>query len=420
MESQEVKEGYKLTEVGVIPEDWEVNDITQVVKVIDGDRGVNYPKSKDLRPSGYCLFLNTKNVTKTGFNFEEQLFISKERDELLNQGKLLKGDIVLTTRGTVGNIAFFDDSVDLEHLRINSGMVILRNENDQNLKTLYLYKVLQSFITQKQISLIAFGSAQPQLTVKGINKIKIPLPPLPEQEKIAQVLSDVDSAIAHLDKLINKKRNLKQGTMQQLLTGKKRLPGFSGEWEVKKLNQVSDVRDGTHESPKYQANGVKFITSKNIINGKLDCSDITYISLEDAQKINKRSKVDKGDILMSMIGTIGNSILIDFEPDFCIKNVALIKPISVSENYLIHFLNSCVFLKSISEDLAGGIQQFISLNKLRNTQILLPQPTEQKAIAQILTDMDAEIEALEKKRDKYKAIKQGMMQELLTGKTRLK
>jgi len=412
MENQEVKEGYKLTEVGVIPEDWEVNDITQVVKVIDGDRGVNYPKSKDLRPSGYCLFLNTKNVTKTGFNFEEQLFISKGRDELLNQGKLLKGDIVLTTRRTVGNIAFFDDSVDLEHLRINSGMVILRNENDQNLKTLYLYKVLQSFITQKQISLIAFGSAQPQLTVKGINKIKIPLPPLPEQEKIAQVLSDVDSAIAHLDKLINKKRNLKQGTMQQLLTGKKRLPGFSGEWEVKKLGDLVEVVMGQSPDSKTYNTEEKGVP---LIQGNADISHRKTIKRVWTSQVTKLC--NQGDIIMTVRAPIGAIGIASY--DSCLgRGACSFKAKNINKLYFFYLM---IFKEATWETIGqGSTFTAVNSNDIFNFPLFVANSLpEQKQIAQILTDMDAEIEALEKKRDKYKAIKQGMMQELLTGKTRL-
>jgi len=110
------------------------------------------------------------------------------------------------------------------------------------------------------------------------------------------------------------------------------------DWEVMELNNIADVRDGTHESPCYYENGVIFITSKNIKNGELDFSDITYISKEDAENINKRSKVERGDILMSMIGTIGNCVLVDFEPNFCIKNVGLIKPQNIDKYFLIQFL----------------------------------------------------------------------------------
>jgi type I restriction enzyme S subunit len=189
------------------------------------------------------------------------------------------------------------------------------------------------------------------------------------------------------------------------------------DWEVKKLNTICDVRDGTHESPKYLDDGVTFITSKNIINGKIDFSDVTLISKNDAININKRSKVNKGDILMSMIGTIGNSVLIDFEPDFCIKNVALFKPQKVLGRFFIQLLYSLFYQTYINGKLDGGIQKFISLGVMREFDVPLPPTkTEQTAIAAALSDADALIQSLEKLIAKKRLIKQGAMQELLKPK----
>ncbi|BAY68308.1 restriction endonuclease subunit S [Anabaena sp. FACHB-709] len=202
--------------------EWEVEEFEQVLKVVDGDRGDNYPSNDELFDNGYCLFLSAKNVTKGGFKFSDCTFITKEKDNLLGNGKLCKKDVVLTTRGTVGNIAFFDYSVPFENIRINSGMVILRSE-DKNLDNSYLYSFLKSHLFQTQIDRAVFGSAQPQLTVKGISKFKIPVSSLPEQKAIAQILSDMDTEIAALEQKRDKYKAIKQGMMQELLTGKTRL-----------------------------------------------------------------------------------------------------------------------------------------------------------------------------------------------------
>jgi type I restriction enzyme S subunit len=162
----EVKPGYKKTEAGVIPEDWELTPFVSLGSVIDGDRGSNYPGSRDFSSDGYCLFLNAGNVTKAGFRFNECAFISREKDERLSKGKLKRDDIVLTTRGTVGNFAHFDFAVSFEHIRINSGMVILRSESAA-LDTSFLYALLQSHFMGKQVERLTFGSAQPQLTVNS-------------------------------------------------------------------------------------------------------------------------------------------------------------------------------------------------------------------------------------------------------------
>ena len=153
---------FKDSPVGRIPVGWEVEKIGESeVDVLDGDRGNEYPKEKDFAPTGYCLFLSAKNVTKNGFVFLDCSFISKEKDEKLRKGHLDRFDMVITTRGTVGNIAFFDDSVSYDHIRINSGMAILRN-NDKSVRHDFLYQLLNSFSITNQIDFFTFGSAQPQ------------------------------------------------------------------------------------------------------------------------------------------------------------------------------------------------------------------------------------------------------------------
>ena len=194
------------------------------------------------------------------------------------------------------------------------------------------------------------------------------------------------------------------------------------DWEIKSMSNICDVRDGTHDSPKYLESGIPLITSKNIVNGKLDFSDISFISLFDAEEINKRSKVDKGDILMSMIGTIGNAVLVENQDIFCIKNVALFKPYheKINNNFLVQFISSDIFKKILENTLDGGIQKFISLGNLRNIVISIPKSTtEQTAIATALSDTDALLAELEKLLAKKQAIKTATMQQLLTGKTRL-
>jgi len=238
--------GYKQTEVGVIPEEWVIATLPQVTEVIDGDRGHNYPSASDFNSYGYCLFLNASNVTSKGFQFAECMFISMDKDKKLSKGKLNRNDIVLTTRGSVGNYAYFDEKVPFSELRINSGMVIIRCTS-KLLNSQFLYKICQSNILGRQIERLSFGSAQPQLTVKGIATLQFPLPPLPEQKRIAQVLGDVDALIQKLEALIAKKRDIKQASMQELLTGKRRLPGFSGTWETKRLGEVLTVCHGKNQ-----------------------------------------------------------------------------------------------------------------------------------------------------------------------------
>lgn len=161
-------------------------------EIIDGDRGTNYPKQDEFNQNGYCLFLNAKNVTTDGFAFDECYFISKEKDEILRKGKLRRNDIVLTTRGTVGNIGFFNERIPYEHIRINSGMVIIRPDPEDILPeyTHQLFKYLKG-----DFDVFATGSAQPQLPIRDLKEISFSLPPIPEQRAIAGVLSSLDDKI---------------------------------------------------------------------------------------------------------------------------------------------------------------------------------------------------------------------------------
>lgn len=193
-------------------------------------------------------------------------------------------------------------------------------------------------------------------------------------------------------------------------------------WEVVALGEICDVRDGTHDTPKYINIGIPLVTSKNIINGRLDFSDISYISVDDAMEINKRSKVHSGDIIMSMIGTIGNAILVGNYDDFCIKNVALLKPYHeiVKNNFLIQYIQSDIFKGTLDNSLDGGIQKFISLGNLRDLKIVIPKSTaEQTAIATVLSDTDKLIDSLTALIAKKQAIKSATMNQLLSGQKRL-
>lgn len=164
------------------------------LQIIDGDRGKEYPKQSDFQPSGHCLFLNTGNVRRDGFDFSECQFISEEKDQRLRKGKLARYDVVMTTRGTIGNTGFFDESVPYEHVRINSGMIILR-ANPEGLLPSFLYHFVRSPHFEAQTNSLRTGAAQPQLPIRDIKHIELPLPDIPAQEKIAGALSAYDSLI---------------------------------------------------------------------------------------------------------------------------------------------------------------------------------------------------------------------------------
>ncbi len=198
-----------------------------------------------------------------------------------------------------------------------------------------------------------------------------------------------------------------------------RFDGFDGEWEEIQLGIEADVRDGTHDSPKYINKGYPLITSKNVVNGKLDFEDISFISEEDFYLINKRSKVDIGDIIMPMIGTIGNPIILNRD-DFAIKNVALIKKSNnLNNQFLLNLLKSKAFYRYLHRENAGGTQKFIALRVIREFLFNSPTIEEQEKIGDLFKKIDYLIENQEGKVAKMEDFKKSMAQKMFPKKDEL-
>jgi type I restriction enzyme, S subunit len=165
------------------PDTWQIQSFDDTLDLIDGDRGKNYPKRTDYQESGYCVFLSTKNVRDFGFKFEEVVFISEEKHNILRSGTLERGDVVITTRGTLGNVAYYDDTVPFDVIRINSGMLILRKKQE-NILGKYLVICIASSFFKTQLEEKRSGSAQPQIPAKTLKTFLLPLPPVDEQQEI--------------------------------------------------------------------------------------------------------------------------------------------------------------------------------------------------------------------------------------------
>jgi len=196
----------------------------ELIQIIDGDRGTNYPQKSDFYPEGYCLFLNTKNVRPDGFNFDTTMFITEEKDNLLRKGKLKRRDVILTTRGTIGNIAIYDDNVEFDHIRINSGMLVFR-PNEKIIKSEYLFEILRSALMKSQIKKFTSGAAQPQLPIKTLVNFSLPVPKkLEDQSQIISNLQELYTETQRLETIYKQKltalKELKQSILQKAFTGK--------------------------------------------------------------------------------------------------------------------------------------------------------------------------------------------------------
>jgi type I restriction enzyme, S subunit len=188
-------------------------------------------------------------------------------------------------------------------------------------------------------------------------------------------------------------------------------------WELVQFDKVCDIRDGTHDSPKYIENGIPFITSKHLTDNGIDFTETNYISEENHIEFSKRSKVDNGDILFGMIGTIGKPVIVNTDFEFSIKNVALLKLSSnelLSNIYVLNLLKSNIIINQFSKLSNGGVQSFIALGMIRKLKIPLPPLEEQKKIADILSTVDKKIAFVEENINATEELKKGLMQKLLT------
>ena len=259
----------------------------------------------------------------------------------------------------------------------------------------FLYRLIQ---TQQfdNIANQSSGSKMPRADWNLISNSKFMVPlSKEEQSKIGRYFDSLDTLITLHQRKCDEIKSLKKYMLQKMFPQNEqkvpeiRFKGFTEAWEQRKLNDISDVRDGTHDSPKYQNTGHPFVTSKNVKDGFINYDDIQFISDEDFNEINKRSKVDVNDILMGMIGTIGNMALIRTEPDFAIKNVALIKDTKqINYLYLYHFLHSPFIEKQLSSGMDGGTQKFVSLGNVRNLDIVYPSEVEQIKLGDYFEHLD--------------------------------
>lgn len=290
-----------------------------------------------------------------------------------SSAKLLPaGTVLVSTRATIGRVAIAEYET-----ATNQGfknIIVLDDSNISNRFVAYMMTAL----TDRMVSLASGGTFK-EISKSNFLTLSIPLPPLTIQEQIVSELDNYQKIIDGARQVVdNYKPNIR----------------IDFSWELKPLGQICDVRDGTHDSPKFVQDGFPLVTSKNIKNGTIILDDVNFISKEDYDKINQRSKVDKGDILMPMIGTIGNPVIVDIEPTFAIKNVALIKfpGQKVKSKYVLFVLNSSLFAKYVEATKRGGTQNFISLKDIRSFNIPCPAVEIQE---RIIKEIEEEISIVE-------------------------
>ncbi len=415
---------FKMTEVGMIPEDWEVSELKDTARVVD-----SLHQTPSFTNDGYSM-VRVADIKTGNLNLNSTLKVCETVFlEFTKNYKPERGDIVLSRVGSYGVSSFVETN---EPFCMGQNTVVLQAK----LPARYLYFSLNSRSTRLQIEDGSYGSGYKSLSLKNIKELLIPLPPTKaEQEAIAEALSDVDALIESLEQLITKKRQIKQGAMQALLTGKKRLPGFSGEWKVRTLGEIFSFGGGLTAS----RDQLSFEGHCYLHYGDIHTSKRTFIDVGPEYQ-----NIPKLDIPLKKVSPVslledGDVVFVDASEDDegASKHVVVINPDGIpfisglhtivakcKANTVDHkyrrFCFQTTATKAQFRFFAVGTK-VSGISKANIAKINLPVPPlpEQEAVATILSDMDEDIAAIGQKLTKARQIKQGMMQELLTGRVRL-
>ena len=413
----ELKPGYKRTEVGVIPEEWEVKPLKQL-----SPRqcvGVVVNSSSYFADDGTVPFLVGSNVGENSINWGTAKRITDASNQLLGTSRLAAGDLVTVRVGEPGVTAVIPP--DLDGCNCASMMIVRQHPS---FDSHWLCCVMNSRIGRLQVEHVQYGTAQKQFNISDAVDFCYPVPPLSEQRAIAGALGVVDALLGTLTQLIAKKRDLKQAAMQQLLTGQERLPCFTGQWEAKLLGEcLRSLPDYGINAPgvPYSDRLPAYIRITDISDdGRFRPEKPVSVGLANAENYY----LSEGDLVFARTGaSVGKSYLYKQKDGPLVFAGFLIRvrpdPNLLNASYLSAYVTTDAYWNWVRLMSMRSGQPGINGNEFAQLPLRLPPLPEQTAIAGVLSDMDAELAALEQRLDKTRALKQGMMQELLTGRTRL-
>lgn len=418
-----VRPGYKQTEIGVIPETWGVRPFGQLFIFANGVNADKASYGKGFR------FINVLEPITYSHIYGPEIPGRVELPELVAVAYSVRyGDVLFNrTSETFSEIGLAATYLGNEHV-VFGGFVIRGRPVDDSLDPIYSGYALRAIAIRLQVIPLGQGAIRANIGQQNLQKVVAPIPPKPEQHAIAITLSDVDALLDGLDRLITKKRDLKQAAMQQLLTGQTRLSGFHGEWNVKTLGELGSTFGGlTGKSKKdFGAGSARFITFMNVMkNLVIDCSTFEQVNVSTAELQNR---VKKGDLFFNGSSETPEevamcSVLLEEARDVYLNSFCFgfrfFEGAKADGLFLAYYLRNREgreLMKSLAQ---GSTRYNLSKVALLQSQLRLPELPEQTAITTVLSNLDAELSALEARLDKTRALKQAMMQELLTGKTRL-
>ena len=402
------------TEIGKVPADWAVVSLDSLF-----DFGNGYTPSKAIANywvNGTIPWFRMEDIRLNGRILSDS--IQHITPEAVKGGGLFPANsIILSTTATIGEHALI--TVDsLANQRFTFLMRKVKRENDIDLMFFFHYCFLLGEWCRANIN----DGGLMAVNMKDLKSCMLPLPPLPEQRRIASALSSIDNLISALDKLIEKKCAIKTGAMQELLGGKRRVKGCEGEWKSVRLGDCAEVKNGyAFKSSTYSDCGIfRIVTIANVQNGYLATDEFNTV-LEKPGDLQSHQELKKGDILISMTGNVGRVCRVSLNNCLLNQRVGVFKIFGeIDVNFLFIALNTTMFENEMVGKGHGAAQPNIGKKDIEDYFFPVPSDiSEQRAIASVLTAMDDELAALEAKKAKYIALKQGMMQQLLTGKIRL-
>lgn len=398
-----MKKGYKRSDIGVIPEDWNEVTFSQIFQFKQGVQS-SVENHEYVAKDGYKRFIRIVDITNSNVPWR---YI---RDPGVGHHVDLN-DLFMVRYGSPGLLGFGYEGV----IANNLFRLIPKIKIHADFYFHYLgYR-------KSDIEEISGSSTMPAVNFSTLGGLKLIGLSLAEQRSISSVFFDIDALIVWLEKLIAKKRDLKQAAMQQLLTGQTRLPGFSGEWTVKRLGEVAGLKNGyMFRSETYLSTGNhKVITIANVQDGYM-AAEFCNVVGAPPKDIQPHQELKIGDILISMTGNVGRVCRVS--EDNCLQNqrVGKLVPMAIDGDFLFAALCHPSFTESMIGTAKGGAQPNLSATDINEYEFPMPMNiAEQTAIATVITDINAELSALEFRHAKTHEIKQGMMQDLLTGRTRL-
>ncbi|KAF6552396.1 restriction endonuclease subunit S [Bacillus sp. EKM202B] len=435
MVSKSFKREFANTDIGIIPDEWEVKQLQEIAKVTGGKR---LPKGNSLSQynTGHP-YIRVSDMGEKGISLQSIMYVPLDIVDAIKRYRVKTGDLYISVAGTLGLVGEVPKELDGANLTENADKI-----SEIHCDRKYLLWVLRSELIQKAIKKEQTSNAQPKLALTRIKDFLIPIPPRAEQSKIAEILSVVNEAIGKTEAIIEQTEKVKKGLMQQLLTKgightkfkKTKVGEIPREWEVKTFNDllregyIIDIQDGNHGNSHPKANdyvtrGIPFIMANNLVNGTLDLVNCKFLKKEQTDKLRIGFSIE-GDVLLTHKGTIGKAAIVPRVESYVMLTPQVtyyrVDGSRLSNKFLKYFFEGEYFQNRLEKLSAQSTRSYIGITNQKNLLMAMPTLEEQEQIVRNLEVFDEKLGNEVAKLEQFQILKKGLMQSLLTGKIRVK